>query len=107
MKQYEYETEVRSIPARLVSDYEITDQDELIEALQETCLHHEYAIYSFKALDVIAYSSNRDYGIKIGAVDLGSHDNILSAVSALAGWALYADVYESDEFSDILETLEQ
>ena len=76
---------------------EIEDPDDLREALEErlaeTCDGHSWAIYTYKAQKVLAFSHNDDYAIvNIGIESAVSEGGI--NWSALAAGALYADMGE-------------
>jgi len=89
------------------------DRDEADELINDSLLHetidgHEWIIYYSHNLDVIQHSDNEDYMIdNFGIDEAGSilKDKGLSGLhSAIAFWALYADV--SDQISDCLDNIE-
>lgn len=77
--------------------------------LHETIDGHEWIIYNSYNLDVIQHSSNEDYYIDtFGSESAGEelkNSGLSGLHTAVAFWALYADVQE--KISDELDTLEE
>ena len=121
----EYWKEVSSIAACLVSesaDYndcntiDTFDRDTVLEYINDSALHetidgHQWVIYYAYNLSVLEYSNNEDYMVdNFGNDEAGAilKEKGLSGLhSALAFWALYADVYDAldnalDEYEEKL-----
>jgi hypothetical protein len=121
----DYWNEVAGLAACLVSEsadhndcstVDTFDRDIVLEyindsALMETIDGHQWVIYYAYNLSVLEYSNNEDYMVdNIGLEYAGAvlKDKGLSGLhSALAFWALYADVYDAldnalDEYEEKL-----
>ena len=113
----QYWLEVQSIANSLATEAMQScenDRDDAEELINDSLLHeaidqHEWIIYNCYNLDVIQYSDNEDYlidnfGLESAGESLknGGLDGLHTAV---AFWALYADVQE--KISDELDTLEE
>lgn len=113
----QYWTEVSSLAeiiaeeAMQQADNNRVDAEELINdsLLHETIDQHEWIIYNTYNLDVYQISDNSDYYLdNFGTEDAGEtlkNSGLSGLHTALAFWALYADVQE--EISDALDEIEQ
>ena len=113
----QYWLEVQSIANSLATEAMQScenDRDDAEELINDSLLHeaidqHEWIIYNSYNLDVIQYSDNEDYLVdNFGAEDAGEtlkNGGLSSLHTAVAFWALYADVQE--KISDELDTLEE
>ncbi len=122
----EYWKEVSSIAECLVSasaDYtdcnttDTFDKDTILDHINDSALHetidgHQWVIYYAYNLSVLEYSDNADYMVEnLGNEEAGYilKDKGLSGLhTALAYWALYADVYDAlsntlDEYEEALQ----
>ena len=100
----QYYTEVAAIAAALVAEcMQECDNDreaakELINdsRLHETMDGHQWVIYYSYNLPVLQYSSNTEYGVDEGFVNISviTERSLNDFHTALAYWALYADVQE-------------
>lgn len=100
----QYFSEVNAIAANLVSecmaecDNSRDDAEELINdsRLHETIDGHQWVIYYAYNLPVLQFSDNAEYGIDNGLVDCSiiREQSLNDFHTALAFWALYADVQE-------------
>lgn len=125
--QSQYWVEIQSLAQSIVieaADYtdcntpDTFDRDAVLEKIHDTVLHetidgHQWVIYYAYNLDVLQYSDNTDYMIDNHGVESAGEilkDSGLSGLhSALAFWALYADVADHidsalDEFKNNLES---
>lgn len=101
-----YWQEVISIVDTIKADYEVTDADHANECLIEYLDGHEFVIYNFQAYALLGFTDNQDYAIDNGLIDLSQYDGFYSLCSALAYWAFYADIVESAEWQEFIESLE-
>lgn len=123
--QAQYWTEVQSLAANIVSEaakqsdcntVDTFDRDTVQETIHDTLLatidDHQWVIYYAYNLDVLQYSDNPNYLVEeFGADDAAEvlRSSGLSGLhTALACWALYADVMEriSDELDSYEEALQ-
>lgn len=100
----QYYNEVTAITAALVAEcmQECSNDrnaaEELINdsRLHETITDHQWVIYYSYNLPVLQYSKNTGYGVDNGLVDASiiTERSLNDFHTALAYWALYADVQE-------------
>jgi hypothetical protein len=117
----EYWKEVSALAEMIVSEAADTfDRDTVLEKIRDVLLHetidgHQWIIYYAYNLSVLEHSDNSDYMVdNLGAESAGEvlKDSGLSGLhSALAFWALYADVQDHidsalDEYESNLESEE-
>ncbi len=127
---HQYWQEVSSIAASLVQESasyldletaETFDRDAILDHINDSVLHeaidgHQWVIYYAYNLDVLQHSNNEEYMINnFGCEHAGEvlQEKGLSGLhSALAYWALYADVQDAldnafDEYEEALESEEE
>lgn len=128
--QSQYWAEVQSLAELIVSeaaDYtdcntaDTFDRDSVLERIHDTVLHetidgHQWVIYYAYNLNVLQHSDNAEYMIDNHGVESAGEilkDSGLSGLhSALAFWALYADVADRidsalDDYESNLESTEE
>lgn len=115
----QYFAEVTAIAQALVAecmaecDNSRDDAEELINdsRLHETIDGHQWVIYYAYNLPVLEYSNNTEYGVDNGLVDTSiiTERSLNDFHTALAYWALYADVQEhlGSAFDDYEENLSE
>ena len=112
----EYWTEIESIAKNLIEEAldQSDSKEEAEELINDSLLHqtidgHQWVIYYAYNDDVIAYSNNDDYFIdNFGQEEAGEllkNRGLLDLHTAIAFWALYADV--QNELNEQLENIEE
>ena len=108
----QYLVEVNAIAQALVAECMVEcdnsrdDAEELINdsRLHETIDSHQWVIYYAYNLPVLEYSNNTEYGVDNGLVDTSviTERSLNDFHTALAFWALYADVQDclESDFDD-------
>lgn len=105
MLDSEYYNEIDSLALAIIEEAKerAEDKDEAEELINDYILHefvdsHEFVIYYAKAFEVLGISSNDEYMMEnLGeesAVEVLKSGGLSGLHSALAFWAMYADVQE-------------
>jgi len=103
LTEFEYNKEIRSIAADLVSeamaehenDHEAAEEEIHDSRLHETIDGHQWVIYYSYNLDVIKHSNNADY--MADNFGFEGYDDLNTLYCNVAFWCMYADVQDELE----------
>ncbi len=118
--EFDYNTEINAIATNMVAEIMAetdNNKEEALEVINDYRLHetidgHQWVIYYAYNLDVIQHSKNDEYMTdNFGNEEAGTilaEKGLNSLHTAIAFWAMYADVSEliEDKIGEYMDTLE-